>query len=351
MSGPDGSLRRQIYTESCTDKCTDKQRNGFTLVELLVVIAIIGVLVALLLPAVQKARAAAQRISCTSSLRQIGLAILNYESANRKLPPGLVRQPEGASGAGPDKLYHPFVVFTLPYLEEGAKFSLYDFNVSWNQQPVEVLRQLRSPLPTYSCPSDTQRFMLQTSGDSTNSAAFEDAKGNYGVNWGSLEYGDQYDDIFFTGTPAAPTAKKDRRRAPFDENYGARIAQITDGTSKTFAMMEMIQAPSEPGGGVDRRGRIWNHISGTYQLTTRFGPNSAESNSDRGVCVSRPGEDLPCLSSGVENRMYLTSRSRHDGGVNIVRCDNSTTFISNDIDLAVWKGQSTRNGKEVVDED
>lgn len=323
-------------------------RAGFTLVELLVVIAIIGILVALLLPAVQQAREAARRLSCSNGLRQIGLAILNYESANSRLPPGSVRLPEGASGSGPDKLYHPFVVHTLPYLEEGPKFNLYDFETSWNEQPVAVLQQLRSPLPTFHCPSDEQRFMLQTSGDATNSADFQDSKGNYGVNWGSFEYRDQYDDIFFRGAPAATTDRKDRRRAPFDENFGAKMGQLKDGTSKTFAMLEMLQAPSEVGQPVDRRGRIWNHISGTYQITTRFTPNSQEDNSDRTVCADRPEQSLPCLNSTVEGRMYLTSRSRHTGGVNIVRCDDSVTFISDGVDPAVWKAQSTRDGGEIV---
>ncbi len=324
-----------------------RQPGAFTLVELLVVIAIIGILVALLLPAVQTAREAARRMTCTNNLRQVGLAILNYESANREFPPGLVRQPENASGSGPGKLYHPFVVFTLPYLEEGAKFNLYDFDISWNEQPVVVLQQLRSPLPTYQCPSDTTRFMIQTSADSTNSDSFDDAKGSYGVNWGTFEYGDQYDDLFFTGTPAASTPRKDRRRAPFDANYGAKVSRITDGTSKTFALMEIIQAPSE-GEGVDRRGRIWNHITGTYQVMTRFTPNSSETNSDRSICVNRPNQALPCLNSPVEARMYLTSRSRHSGGVNVVRCDASAEFITDDVDPLAWKAQSTCNGGEVV---
>ncbi len=325
-----------------------RKRRGFTLVELLVVIAIIGVLVSLLLPAVNAVREAARRTQCMNNIRQLGIGIINYESANRRLPPGLIRQPPGASGSGPGTLYHPFVVFTLPFLEEGPKFSLYDMKVSWNLQPVPILQQLSSPLPTYQCPSDTTRFMLTTTGDNTNSDDFNDAKGSYGVNWGSWEYNDQYDDIFFRGRPATTTDRKDRRRAPFYENFGAKISQIKDGTSKTLAMMEMIQAPSEIGQPADRRARIWNHIAGTYQLTTKFLPNSDEENSDRSVCVSRPREELPCQASNVEGLMYLTSRSRHPGGVTVVSCDSSVQFISDEVDELIWKAFSTKDGGESV---
>jgi hypothetical protein len=242
------------------------------------------------------------------------------------------------------------VVFTLPYLEEGAKFSLYDQKLSWNFQPVQILEQLRSPLPTWQCPSDTTRFMFQTSSDPTNSSSFRDAKGSYGVNWGTLNYGDQFDDQFFTGSSAAFSPLKDKRRAPFDENYGAKLRQIRDGTTKTLAMMELIQAPSEFGQTVDRRARIWNHIEGTYQITTQFTPNHAQTSSDRSACADRPLEKLPCENApGGGGALYLTSRSRHPGGVIVILCDSSVQFITDGVDQRVWKSYSTEDGGEVVE--
>ena len=104
----------------------DSQRpRGFTLVELLVVIAIIGILIALLLPAVQAAREAARRLQCTNSLKQIGLAIHNYESTHRKYPPS------GAGPPGPSPLHHGFFTFLLPYLEQGAIHDQYHWDQDW----------------------------------------------------------------------------------------------------------------------------------------------------------------------------------------------------------------------------
>ncbi len=96
-------------------------RRGFTLVELLVVIAIIGVLVALLLPAVQAAREAARRIQCTNNMKQLGLAVLNYESAKKELPPAYTVKPK-----------HNYVAFILPYIEQGPLAGQYNLKKDWN---------------------------------------------------------------------------------------------------------------------------------------------------------------------------------------------------------------------------
>ncbi len=329
---------------------------GFTLVELLVVIAIIGVLVALLLPAIQAAREAARRSQCTNNMRQLGIAIQNYHSGNKSFPPGdlgyripgdftkprSVHSP-GAPGFVP---YTPNLVFLLPFLEESTRFNAYDRKLDWDAQPRAVLEQITAPLPTYQCPSDEgRRMLLTTTGGGPSSKDLGDHKGSYGVCWGSFNFLDQYDQSIIPGaTNPSPFFSPDHYRAPFATGWGARIAQITDGTSNTLAMLEMIQAPSEDQ--VDRRARIWNHLAGTYQISTRVTPNSPEP--DLSGCVNRPEIGLPCTNTGPENNASLGSRSRHPGGVQVVMCDASAHYVTDSIDPVVWKSLSSIDGGEVA---
>ncbi len=331
----------------------DSSPTGFTLVELLVVIAIIGVLIALLLPAVQAAREAARRSQCTNNMRQLGIALQNYHSANKKFPPGNQER----TTQFPNVAKTPHVVFMLPYLEENTRFAIYDRKLDWNRQPVPVLEELRSPLPSYQCPSSEQYAMIQTSGDPTNSDDFNDSKGSYGVNWGMYRYDLQYDFRVLGRDKAgdASTLPDMRQRAPFAQNFGAKLGQITDGSSHTLAMMEMLQAPSE-GEGVDRRGRIWNHIRGCYQISTALTPNGTTtldgesvSVGDRTVCVNRPEIDLPC-ENPTDNPLltHIGSRSGHPGGVHATMCDASAHFVNDDIDQLLWMKLSSRDGSEVA---
>jgi len=321
---------------------------GFTLVELLVVIAIIGVLVALLLPAVQAAREAARRSQCTNNMRQLGIALQNYHSANGKFPPGdlggrdprdITKAGAGSNGTKPNNVpLTPHHVFLLPYLEESARFSAYDRKVDWNKQPRAVLEQITGPLPTYQCPSDEQFTMNVTTGGS-NDVNLGDAKGNYGPNWGSFSFSDQYNQNIHTQPSATVNNIErwdDHYRAPSGTGWGAKIAQVTDGTTNTLIMLEMLQAPTEVGG-VDRRGRIWNHTGGTYQITTQFPPNTDEG--DRTGCVDRPELDLHCwqnVSSYFGVDAWISARSRHSGGVVAAMCDGSAQFVVDDIDLTTW---------------
>jgi prepilin-type N-terminal cleavage/methylation domain-containing protein len=224
---------------------TPNAKQGFTLVELLVVIAIIGVLVALLLPAVQAAREAARRSQCTNNMRQLGLALQNYESSRQTFPGGSKSSPRTS-----------FCAYLLPYLEQGNRLSGYDFNVSWPNQEWKVQEQMFSYMTVYHCPSD--RTLQKLSGSAISSGkAPPRHKGNYGANYGKDKY------------------KNARDWAPFAQNFGSEAREITDGLSNTIAMMEMLQAPS-PEGKVDRRGDIWNEGPGNYQIMTRLPPNSSE---------------------------------------------------------------------------
>ncbi|MEM8863984.1 MAG: DUF1559 domain-containing protein [Planctomycetota bacterium] len=352
-------------------------RLAFTLVELLVVIAIIGILIALLLPAVQSAREAARRNSCKNNMRQIGLAQMNYESTNRRLAPGCTWRDESQPDPGPNAAPRtaPNVVFLMPFLEEGPRFALFDTNTDWDKQVDAIEDEIGSPLPTYQCPSDESLRMLNGSGAGAN---FNDAKGNYGVNWGSLFGFDQLDNRIFSEVPIdvnffgtndttpsvcnrtqARDSGEGARRAPFHYNFGAKLGQITDGTSHTFMMLEMIQAPSEEAGRIDRRGRIWNHLAGSYHITTYLAPNgeqTANANDpyngepgDRARCVDRPLEGLPCATSTQnEAVMYMASRSRHPGGVIVTMCDASVHFIADGIDQITYQRLSVRDDGEPV---
>ncbi|MFM8435382.1 MAG: DUF1559 domain-containing protein [Planctomycetia bacterium] len=278
-------------------------------------IAIIGVLIGLLLPAVQAARESARRSSCTNNLKQLGIAMHNHHDVRKRLPPG--DKPENAAGS----IRTPTIVFLLPFIEDRVRADLYDPKKSWQSQ-LETVGQV---IPAFQCSSDTPRIMQDSDG------AGGDRKGNYGLNWGRHIYGQQ-----FPGN--------NKLRAPFNKDYGAKFSEITDGTSKTMMLMEMIQAPSDSGQGIDRRARIWNPAAGTYQLMTRDLPNAPAP--DSSACVNRPEINLPCTDNGVTGETYLMSRSRHPGGVMVGLCDGSVRFVVENVDLPTWQAASIMNDGE-----
>jgi len=294
------------------------RREAFTLVELLVVIAIVAVLLGLLLPAVQSAREAARRSACGSNLRQFGLAVHCYQSAKGRLPPGNQKFINAAGST----VRSPAVAYVLPFIEERGRAELYDFKKAWDVQ-LAVVGQV---IPAFQCPSDASRVMESAQGNAG------DRKGSYGVNWGDNLFGQQ----FSSGT--------NTKKAPFGVDYGAKFTEISDGTTKTLMLMEVIQAPSEAGQLPDRRGRIWNATGGSYQVSTQLTPNT-QSN-DVSVCVHRPESGLPCTNGTTEAQYTLASRSKHPGGVSVALCDGSVRFVADAVALQVWRAASSINGGE-----
>lgn len=298
-----------------------QSRRGFTLIELLVVIAIIAVLVALLLPAVQQAREAARRSQCKNNLKQIGLAISNYEETYQTLPVGAYSCCWGT-----------WLVALLPYVDQQGLAERYVYDCKYDQLPLggsaRYSGALNTPvtstrIQTYSCPSDQE-----------NKPIIGITSHNYAANFGNTHYGQaNYNGLTFGGAPffgGGPPAR------------AAKYRDITDGLSNTIAIAEVLQ-----GKGSDLRGFSW--WGDASEFTTYLMPN--DPTPDRiytaGYCVNQPQQNLPCAVSTAADPTMFASRSRHIGGVQLVMCDGSTKFVSENVSLSIWRGISTTQGNEV----
>jgi prepilin-type N-terminal cleavage/methylation domain-containing protein/prepilin-type processing-associated H-X9-DG protein len=320
---------------------------GFTLVELLVVITIIGILIALLLPAVQAARESARRMQCSNSLKQMGLGILNFESQYKTLPPGtysklwmtaLSKDYEG------EREWPSAITFILPYLEQqgyydtlgGAGFMVGGIKLEnpWNDSPTWTNLSINKVvIPVLQCPSD---FL----GDNlvTITSDLKLTKSNYLCMFSGLNDGESYrPDPKSGGRFKYINCAKDRRAA-FRPYEGVPISDITDGTSQTIAMAEYLKGIDAG----DARGDFYTNRAGCKFLHVTSGPNSTLADNlcsvfcPAGSPYNDPKQNLPC-TFGADTGNFATARSRHPGGVNAVYCDGSIHFISDTIDSSTWQ--------------
>ncbi len=351
-------------------------RAGFTLVELLVVIAIIGILVGLLLPAVQAAREAARRMQCSNNLKQLGLALHNYESAHKKFPanPGARVSQDVTGRYNQAWLAWSGLAMLLPYMEQANLYNQANFNFSWaNNRGGTVNNSVvaRARIPSFVCPSDPGSSASYTRNMSPTSYGMSAGPGSH---W-SLS----------TMKPGLSTL-----------SVWTPLRDITDGTSNSIAMSELRiglnkgrwiagQLPRDPSYRVitgqrlqrsnNRQGRIWRSIPAhAAQIQAYYQDCLAKYDAGTGWHGSSDEQGRfwaagrvfwgpyhttlvgPNAGPACDNDRSVTDlsikepSSYHTGGVQAVLCDGSVKFVSENIDQLVWIAAGSINGGETLSE-
>ena len=312
-----------------------RKQNAFTLVELLVVIAIIGILIALLLPAVQAAREAARRMQCTNNMKQIGLGMHNHATATNRLPSCALGWDDALTGwRGMSTL-----VQLLPYLENETV----TFQVDFDKRIWDQIIAWKNPMPMYCCPSDNAYGRLSVHMVSRSNMAvcvgtagsFKNAPGNR---------------AFEITRPADRVGMDLETDGAFYIEEGRSLNDFSDGLSTTAFGSELLAGRVDTGASVydtDHRGRWVMPFEGGAAYSHRTTPNSSEPDVMPYCCVSF--EDMPCIIQGGLEDEYYAARSRHPGGVNVLFGDGHVEFYEDAVDLDLWRALATIKGGEVLD--
>jgi prepilin-type N-terminal cleavage/methylation domain-containing protein len=344
-----------------------RNRNrGFTLVELLVVITIIGILIALLLPAVNKAREAARRIECTNKMRQLALATLTFEERNGYLPVGMpmCATPLHVAGGAPNCTGPNWLLNIMGDMELAGEANLLNICLSTVGQNVArdcTSFALPNPLPN----GDTTGFLGVTTpevflcpsarplGQNSRIATYgltDISKGNYAACFGNRNYMSIEAGVNFHPSRVGAFQVKDINHIPHSGNAGVwkaalnegvTISGIRDGASNTILVSEVLGVNSPD----DNRGVWTTGIMGGSSFVTFNLPNSPQPDLIP-VCDDT---DLPCTAHTSNGQMHAAARSNHPGGVVYAKGDGSGDFATDSIDLAIWHGLGSRGGLEPVD--
>jgi prepilin-type N-terminal cleavage/methylation domain-containing protein len=346
-----------------------QRRRGFTLVELLVVIAIIGILVALLLPAVQAAREAARRMSCSNNMKQMGLALHNYHDTYKTLPygegafqtPGSVGRVGGGNWNGPNWRIH-----ILPYIEQGPIYSQLNFAYTFDAcrpgfnsaagGPNSVLSGYT--VPVYRCPSSSlaingREVAPSPTNNNTHNAQLIDYVGVQGA---------AYDEAFTESDPLSPFATFGTcsgatgyggiycSNGTLVPNKPMKFADITDGTSNTLAVAEQ-SGPIIDLNGARRRDIRSNYYGGWSGNTGNTTPGPSWTGGGAwgsGTTAIRYQINLRSAPTGADSTWDANTilTSQHPGGIQATKADGSVDFISDTIDMLVLRKMgSKQDGK------
>ncbi len=310
----------------------NRRRLAFTLVELLVVIAIIGVLVALLLPAVQAAREAARRSSCSNNFKQLGIAIHNYHDTLNALPPGTMATQLNSSGSNPGSM--SWMPHLLPFMEQGALYDKLQPYMSTRNSSGFPSIYMNTIIKTLVCPSD---------GNSP-----QDGKGAGHPADDSIppDYNDGFvgNYLLCHGSQDLTVATSKDANGIFYYLSKTNLASITDGTSNTIMGSEVLVVPQV--GKRDWRGRYYRADHNSSLFTTRYSPNPKNFADQCRTCDAGSPPYAPC--TGNTDTQYIVARSRHPAGVNAVMGDGSVRFVTSTINLATWQALGTRAGGETL---
>lgn len=368
------------------------RRRGFTIVELLVVITIIGLLLALLIPAVQQARSAARRAQCLSNIRQIGIALHSYHDQHKVLPPFTVwsgppgeplgggRYPVGtidrvargiAPGSEPDRTFANWAVFLLPQLDQAPLYQVYNFDLPVSAEENAAVRMTN--LAVFKCPVDSSSaagnfYQRDFSAGSDNNRY---ARGNFGMNIGPDNgcikvLQKDCTDGFTVGDPDLAGKNMTLIGTGIGGiNVSIKLRDVTVGQSNMVAVDELragIHPADSRGtwalGFAGSSGTIRHGLLG-FPKNDGGGPNNQLADADDTIgcsaaeaalgveAISKMG--MPCLATGNEAATQATARSQHPGGVHVLMLDGSAHFVSDTVDLNVWYHIHKRDSSEAIE--
>ena len=300
---------------------------AFTLIELLVVIAIIAILIGLLLPAVQKVREAAARAKCTNNLKQLAIGLHGYHDVNSMFPPGQYN--DFYSNDAP-WIRGCWIQPMLPFIEQNSLYQIYTASLTTNGNWALLCPNKDTLIPPLVCPSDPGSPKTQTVDTNTvngTGGVMQGLHTNYVVCSGSTVYGAQGHTL----------------NGMFYVKSKTKMTDVTDGTSNTFMLSEILVVPDS--GTNDLRGRYCNSWYGNSWFSTLYPPNTTvpDTVGYQGISTTR----APSTTATNTASAVLSARSMHTNGVNAGMGDGSVRFIINSVDPTAFLNAGTRAGGEV----